>query len=130
MNPKRVFWCIVYLIFGFALLFLFCNSQFPELRRLLTENLSTMLWCFGWSSVGIALGLWNDRKNTTPRVSNHAHYVTYFIFVLFVAALAAFIAFSANDGLKAYAASALTAIVIGFVGDGLAGVILKLAKIE
>ncbi len=76
------------------------------------------------------MGLWNDRENKSKRVSKHLHYITYFIFVLFIAALAAFVVFSSADGLKSYAGSALTAIAIGFVGDSLAGAILKLAKLE
>ncbi len=130
MNPVRVSWCAVYLMVGFALLFLFCNNQCPELKKLLAENSSALLWCFGWSSVGIGLGLWNDCKNPTKKAKECLHYITYFIFVLFIAALAAFVAFSSADGLKAYAGSALTAIIIGFAGDSLAGAILRLAKLE
>lgn len=96
------------------------------MHRLFISNLNGILWCTGWSAVGIGLGLWNDRENDTDRVKEHLHYITYFIFVWFIASLAGFSVF--ENGLRSYAVSALTGIAIGFTGDSLAGLLLDLSK--
>ena len=129
MNNIRIRWCLVYLLVGIAVLAFFCVIKCPNIQKLLTENLSNMLWCLAWSSIGISLGLWNSRHNKTQdgRLFPNKHYYTYYFFVLFIGALSAFVTLLSFNGLRGDAASALTAIVIGFTGDSLAGVILKLS---
>lgn len=126
VNKVRVGWGFLYLIVGVFLLtprfFSLCNFDWVR------SHWGTLSWIIGWSSLGIGLGLLNSRikPSVQTRTRMNLHYITYFIFVLFIASLAAFVAFSARAGLRSYAASALTAIVIGFSGDSLAGLIEKL----
>ena len=139
MKNVRIRWCVIYLLIGGTFLISFCIIKCPNLQKLLTENLSNILWCLGWSSVGISLGLYNSRGGIesesetgkqSETLSKNKHYYTYYLFVLFIGVLAAFVTLLSFDGLRGYAASALTAIIIGFTGDSLAGVILKLSKID
>ena len=98
--------------------------------NVLIRYLPKLLWCLGWAAMGIGLGLWNDRKNNTGNTAQHRHYFTYFIFVWSIAFLTSFYEALANGSLRSYVLSCLTAVVIGFSGDSLAGIISKLAKIK
>ena len=128
MNQVRLFWCGIYLFVGAILISIFLLKQSPDLNNLVKDNLSLILLCVGCSSIGISLGLWNSRNNKNEKTLEHLHYITYFIFVLIIASLGAFVAYFSASGVASYARLILTAIVIGFAGDSLAGAILKLSK--
>ncbi len=123
-----------FLLVGVILLIIFCLTKLPELKHLLLNHLSTILWGAGWSSVGIGLGLWvapkDVSKDKDPKTHEPSHYFGYFLFVWFTATVAACSVFLANGGLQAYGFSLLTGIAIGFAGDALAGIIIKGAKIS
>jgi hypothetical protein len=95
----------------------------PDLKQIFLDNLLKIFWCVGWSSIGIALGLWNSRTNFASHLSIHLHYVTYFIFILIFASVSAFTVSLSGKDLRSYCASFLTAIAVGFAGDSLAGLI-------
>ena len=97
-------------------------------NKFFSAHYLNILWVVGWSAIGISAGLCNSLDDNTSVTQPHLHYITYFLFVLFVASLGGFVVFlsAINNNLLAFASSGLTAIVAGFVGDRLAGNILKL----
>ena len=93
------------------------------------DYLAIALWCLRCGAFGIALGLYNSRKDKGGNTSNNEHYIFYFTFVLFLAALSAFVMFGNNiekGFLHAQASATLVGIVVGFTGDKLAGKIFDL----
>ncbi|MBU4511128.1 hypothetical protein KJ830_08800 [bacterium] len=130
MNLVRLIWCGLYGLLGIIFLIIFFVVKQPDFNKFFGTHYLNILWVFGWSTIGISAGLCNSRDDKTPVVRSYLHYITYFLFVLFIASLAAFVAFLSiiNNNLLAFASSALTAIVVGFVGDKLAGKISSLGK--
>lgn len=122
MNLVRLVWCGLYGLFGIIILIIFFVEKKPDINKFFGTHYLSILWVFGWSAIGISAGLCNSRDDKTPVTRSYLHYITYFLFVLFIASLAGFVAFlSVINNLLAFASSALTAIVAGFVGDKLAG---------
>jgi len=125
---RRARW--IYLSIGIILLGAFCVREFPILLSVLCKHLSAILWSAGWAFTGIGLGLWFDPKNDSEdqKANSSLHYVTYFLFVLFISFCAAFSVLLATADLRSYILSALTGMTIGFSGDALGGLILKVGR--
>ena len=120
INRIRKCWFWVYLIAGILLLILFWIIRNPALFDILERYSSGIVWCSGWSAIGVSLGLYNSRTTTGGNSEKHHHYRTYFLFVFGIAALAAFVVFESFDkNIVSYAAAMLAGITIGFLGDKL-----------
>ena len=123
-NPRRVFWATIYVFLGVAALVAFCVEVNPEWREWFVANRPIILWCVGWSAIGIGLGLWNDRNAKDELSKSQPHYLMYFPFVWFFASVVAFTAFyTVSDGRAAYAAALAAGLAAGFSGDRLAGIL-------
>lgn len=130
MNLVRLVWCGLYGLFGIIILIIFFVEKKPDFNKFFCSHYLNILWCIGWSAIGIAIGLCNSIDDKTSVTRAYLHYITYFLFVLFIASLVAFVALlSASNNYLAYASSALMATLVGFAGDRLANIILKTGKI-
>lgn len=129
-NLVRLIWCGLYGLFGIILLIIFFVIKQPNFNNFFSTHYLNILWVIGWSAIGISTGLCNSLDDKSVPARSYLHYITYFPFVLFIASLAAFVVFLSviNNNLLAFASSALTAIVVGFAGDKLAGKISSLGK--
>lgn len=132
INETRLGWGWGYGMFGVFLLLVFLIIKIPEAIDFIRNNYMSILWCAGWTAIGIGLGLYNSRTTRGATkilgshkliLESHKHYYTLFLFVLFVGTIAAFIALKYS-----YAAACLTAISIGFLGDRLTEKIGNLIK--
>jgi len=120
INRVRMRWFLIYLIVGILLLILFLIIRKPALLDIIQRYFSDVVWCSGWSAIGVSLGLYNSRTVTGGNSERCRHYFTYFLFVLGIATLAAFVVFeSFNVNIRSYAAAMLAGITIGFLGDKL-----------
>ncbi len=131
-NSKRVNASKIYGILGGMGLVCFIVVKHFNCADIIHQYGPSFLWCFGWSSVGIALGLWNSREDGDKKDDQRSkwnHYLTYFPFVFVIAGISSFIILF-DGGPKSYALSALTAITIGFSGDALAGIIKNLGNLN
>ena len=130
MNTVRWRARWIYLLIGIVLLGVFCIREGSMFLSILCKYLSAILWSASWSFIGIGLGLWFDPKNDPKdhKANKKSHYVTYFPFVLFISFCAAFSVLLATPDLKSYILSALTGTTIGFAGDALGGLILKVGR--
>lgn len=127
INCTRLVASFIYFIYGTVTLIYFSTKRFEEIRYFFALNILIILWCSGWSAIGVVAGLWNSLDDNSSVTRQKSHYFTYFAFVLFVSSLAAFVVFlSATKSYLAYASSALVAIITGFAGDKLASNIFKL----
>jgi len=127
-NKVRLKWFWSYLRMGFVWLIAFVLVKKVSFLEC-SENFAVVFWCLSWGAIGIALGLFNSRKDQGGNTSSNKHYITYFIFVWFISFLSAFVMFgnSKEKGFPYdYASAALVGIVVGFAGDKLAGKIFDL----
>lgn len=90
---------IVYWVIGLAVLLVFLGLKICGKASII---LITLLWCCGWSAIGIGAGLINTRKHNKSKLDRaRKHY--YFLYyplvflMIFLAALSG--AFSINDGI-------------------------------
>jgi predicted nucleic acid-binding Zn ribbon protein len=121
-NKVKIFFAYFYGVLGGILL----SVKIKDMLQFLINNSSLFFWCIGWSAIGIAFGLWNDRKGGRKNIE---HYVFYFLFVLIFGSLVALI-FSSfwSGGEHPYSVSFLVAFTIGFTGDKLAGKVIEIMK--
>ena len=129
MKAVRIKWCLGFGISGAVLItfWLWRQGGLQKLDEFFGQNIEKIWWCLGASAIGISLGLWNSRDKTEGKLKEHKHYRTYFVFVFVAASLTAFVVLSDNSA-RSYAASALTGMAVGFIGDSLAGLMEKLIK--
>jgi hypothetical protein len=128
VNVVRLKWCQFYSLLWVVLLIDFVFVIIAPLKSI-GEYLARVLWCSSWGAIGIALGLYNSRKDRSGNTSSDKHYFFYFSFVWFLATLAAFVMLGSNierSFVNAYASAMLIGIVVGFAGDKLAGKIFDL----
>ncbi len=125
---RRARW--IYFSIGVVLLAVFCVRECFMFLSILNKHLSAILWSASWSLIGIGLGLWFDPKDNPEdhKANCSYHYFTYFLFVLFISFCAAFSMLLATPDLKSYMIAALTGTTIGFTGDALGGLILKVGR--
>ncbi len=132
MNKKRFVWGILYLLSGFSVMIWLNITGNLNFLQFIKDYLKQILWCLGWSATGIGSGLINSRNIGVDKpesvVNKCSHYIFYFVFVLFIATLTALLTFLMIKDciVLSYIASALVGIVIGFMGDSLAGAMERL----
>lgn len=127
-NKVRVLWGKIYLIIGLLCLIIVGVTQCPALLEFLQRYYLLILWCCGWAAIGIFAGLMSTRGLNDEGQKKNYHYFTYFIFVLFFAASVAFTFSSKYQFPYSYTAACFIALIIGFSGDSLAGVMNDLSK--
>lgn len=124
MNRTRVFWCLVYVVIASVLLLRFLSAAGPVVQDGLSFHLRHWVWAAAWGALGIGLSLYTSRFEGESR---HSHYLTYFVFLWGVAIFSGLAVSGLRGGPQPYLLSALTAIVVGFSGDSLAGIVDKLS---
>ena len=99
-NPIRKEAGIVYYAVGSFVLFICLVLKIWSNAGIL---IVTLLWCFGWSAIGIGAGLINTRKHNKSKLdrSRKHYYLLYYplaILIIFLTSLS--VAFSINDGVS------------------------------
>jgi|GEM_PF-2965876 hypothetical protein len=138
ISQGSSFCCNGYVVFGIiyffasVLLFIFwviLNSQ--NLLSYLFENnlVKDSIWCSSWSFLGISACLINIRSGK-PRIL--FHFIFYYLFVFFVALLLSVSVkyYWLEKPVYSLSASALLALVIGFLGHRLNEVASGFIKIK
>jgi len=124
-NSHRLAWGGCFLAIGILLGIIFIFRVWPFLPGFLETKsyLTQLLWSSSWTAIGISLGLYNSRNESSKRSKENRHYYTYFLFVFIIITLVSFVllgTFDKNvDRVYVYVAASLTGIILGFSGDKL-----------
>lgn len=99
-NPIRKEAGIVYWVVGTVVLVV---CLVLKTRSNAGSILVTLLWCFGWSAIGVGAGLINTRKHNKSKLdrSRKHYYFLYYplaLIIIFLTSLS--VAFSINDGVS------------------------------
>ena len=91
-----------------------------DILKSLNENMASIFWTSGWSSVGISAWLVNSRgRKQDERNKQYWHYVLYFGFALIISSLAAFALGRYENGDLNLSLSALIGLTMGFASERL-----------
>jgi hypothetical protein len=123
-NQVRLNAGIIYFIAGVLCLILFCILKWPNIVDWISKQVS-LLWCLGWTAVGIGCGLINTRNLDGGGIDRE--YKHYFLLYYLLALLLVFLA-TITTGLlsgeildtptpKFYALTALTSLILGLLAE-------------